>query len=144
MLTTSQLIYQAALKTGQTEIKPGKIIHYTKPKLQDVPDDTCWLCGGETKGRGMLTKKAIKVTFTDHPYARGQESTSVCAGCAFCLSLRALRNYSILATPKGIQHPSRAKWREVLTNPPEPPFVACLAISRKKKALAVRKLARRY
>lgn len=137
IITASQLIRQAALKTKQLELqgaKGVKVIDYADPPLESVPDSTCWLCGGEIdNGRGMPTKKAIKPTFTDHPYARGHGSSSVCAGCAFCLSTRELRNYSILATAAGeLQHPSRAKWREILTNPPEPPFVMCLAVSGQK------------
>lgn len=130
--TASQIIRQAALKTVQIEVKPGKVISYADPGLQAVTDDICWLCGGETNGRGIPTKKAIKPTFTDHPYARGQGSGSVCPGCAFCLSKRPLRNYSILASPAGLQHPSRAQWREILLNPPKPPFVCCLAVSGQK------------
>jgi len=129
MLTASQLIRQAALKTGQIELRDGKIIEYVDPPLVSVPDETCWLCGGETGGLGLPTKKAIKDTFTDHPYARGQGSASVCAGCAFCLSMRELRNYSILATVEYILHPSRSKWQDILLAPPEPPFVMCLAVS---------------
>mgnify|MGYP000928194706 CR=1 FL=1 len=137
IITASQLIRQAALKTKQLELqgaKGVKVIDYADPPLEPVPDHTCWLCGGEiADGRGMPTKKAIKPTFTDHPYARGHGSSSVCAGCAFCLSARTLRNYSILATGAGLlQHPSRAEWREILCNPPEPPFVMCLAVSGQK------------
>ena len=139
IITASQLIRQAALKTKQLELqgaKGVKVIDYADPQLEAVPDPACWLCGGEiTGGQGLPTKKAIRPTFTDHPYARGQGSGSVCAGCAFCLSARTLRNYSILATGSGggvLQHPARAEWRDALCNPPEPPFVACLAVSGQK------------
>lgn len=137
IITASQLIRQAALKTKQLELqgaKGVKVIDYADPPLESVPDSTCWLCGGEIdNGRGMPTKKAIKPTFTDHPYARGHGSSSVCAGCAFCLSTRELRNYSILATGGGaLLHPSRAEWNDILCNPPEPPFVMCLAVSGQK------------
>lgn len=138
MITASQLIRQAALATKQLRLKGAKdivkVIDYADPDLEAVPDPACWLCGGEiTGGQGLPTKKAIRPTFTDHPHARGQGSSSVCAGCAFCLSARTLRNYSILATGAGIlQHPARAEWRDALCNPPEPPFVACLAVSGQK------------
>jgi CRISPR type IV-associated protein Csf1 len=138
VITASQLIRQAALATKQLRLKGAKdtikVIDYADPQLEAVPDPACWLCGGEiTGGQGLPTKKAIRPTFTDHPYARGQGSGSVCAGCAFCLSARTLRNYSILATGAGLlQHPSRAEWREILCNPPEPPFVMCLAVSGQK------------
>ena len=130
MLTASQLIRLAALKTGRIELRE-KVIEYSDPPLEDVPDKTCWLCGGETGGKGLRTRKAIKPTFTDHSHARAQWSGSICPGCAFCLSVRELRNYSILATDK-ISHPTRAEWREILINPPAPPFVMCLAVSGQK------------
>lgn len=130
-MTASQLIRQAALKTVKVEMRE-KVIEYADPPLEDVPDQVCWLCGGETEGRGLSTKKAIKPTFTDHSHARGQGSDSICAGCAFCLSMRELRNYSILAMPNGIAHPTRAEWREILIAPPDPPFVICLAVSGQK------------
>ena len=131
MVTASQLIRNAALKTGQLTLRE-KVINYADPSLEEVPDKVCWLCGGETAGRGVPTRKAIKPTFTDHPHARNQGSRSICSGCAFCLSARELRNYSILVTGDRLCHPTRAEWREVLTNPPEPPFVMCLAVSGQK------------
>lgn len=131
MQTASQLIRQAALKTKTIKVRE-KEIHYIDPPLTDTPDSRCWLCGGETGGKGLPTKKAIKPTFTDHPCARGYGSSSICPGCAFCLTARELRNYSILATTDRLSHPSRAEWREILINPPEPPFVMCLAVSGQK------------
>ena len=130
-MTASQLIRRAALKTKQIKMRE-KVIEYSDPPLEDVPDKTCWLCGGETGGKGLPTKKAIKPTFTDHSHARAQWSGSICPGCAFCLSARELRNYSILATENQLSHPTRAEWREILINPPAPPFVMCLAVSGQK------------
>lgn len=132
MLTSTQFIRRAAMLTGQTEIKPGKVLTYRDPPLEAVPDPICWLCGGKTEGLGLPKKKRILDTFTDHAWARGQGSESLCAGCSFCLSMRELRNYSIFATEKGLLHPGRAEWREILLNPPDPPFVACLAVSGQK------------
>jgi len=130
--TASQLIHNAALKTGKIEMHGEKTIEYSDVQTDAVDDAVCWLCGGETGGMGLPTKKAIKPTFTDHPHARGQRSKSICSGCAFCLSMRELRNYSILATRDSLDHPTRAQWREILLNPPVPPFVMCLAVSGQK------------
>ena len=129
-MTASQLIRLAALRTGRIEMRE-KVIEYADPPLEDVKDRVCWLCGGETDGKGLPVKKAIKSKFTDHPFARAQGSSSVCSGCVFCLSARELRNYSILATDK-LFHPMRAEWRQILVSPPVPPFVMCLAVSGQK------------
>lgn len=130
-MTATQLIRQAALKTARIEMRE-KVIEYADPPLEDVSDAICWLCGGETDGKGLPTKKAIKPTFTDHPHARAQWSNSICPDCAFCLSARELRNYSTLATAERLSHPTRAEWREILINPPAPPFIMCLAVSGQK------------
>jgi CRISPR type IV-associated protein Csf1 len=130
-LTPTQFICEIALKTGQAE-SPRKIVEYEDIEYQNVNDKYCWLCGGEINGKGQSINKAIKNTFMDYDRAMMRDSNSICQGCSFCLSKSSLRNYSILVTGDYLKHPGRNEWREILFDPPEPPFLAILSVSGQK------------
>lgn len=132
MVTPTQFIRTAALASGVIPLAMGKSVEYTDVELVPVKDAKCYLCGGNTDGMGKPVAKAILPTFTDRDKARYPQSESICPGCAWCLSFRELRNYSIVATADKLQHPDRITLRQLLLEPPQPPFVFCIAVSGQK------------
>lgn len=131
-MTPTQFIYQAAQRTPKVMTPSGKEVVYAFPEAPNCEDALCWLCGGETHGKGTPKKKTIKSTFTDHDLAKAPMSESICEACTWALSQRSLRNYSILATEEGLYHPSRPEMQKICLEPPKPPFVFALAVSGQK------------
>jgi hypothetical protein len=131
MITPTQLIYQAWRNTPQPIPLPnGKNLVYPEQEYTDIPDPVCWLCGGETNGRGRPHKDIIRKTFTNTPYARAVESNSLCVGCSWVLSHRHFRNYSILVLDGILEHPSRQRIRDILLKPPDRfPWFLSIAVS---------------
>lgn len=130
MIKPTRLLYEAAMKTPSVPLANNKTAEYT-PLVPGNLFGACWLCGAETEC-GVAKKKAIKPTFTDADFAQAPLSDIVCEHCNWALSWRTLRNYSILATSAGLQHPSRPELREILLSPPDPPFLLCVATSGQK------------
>lgn len=53
--------------------------------VKDIKDDHCWLCGGETHGKGLSTKDGIGGNFTNQEFAKCHKSKSICEACSFLL-----------------------------------------------------------
>lgn len=127
-------------------------------------DDACWLCGGPTAGVGWPRKLGLADTFCDHNKAARMDSATVCQACVATSASLGWEQYcrahperalwiafpakdgkkprafnwlyaSHLFRPGFHESPSRARWREILTDPPTPPFLAILAISGKKQLI---------
>lgn len=133
MISAMQFIYQAAKRTPIVTTPSRKDVIYAFPdNIPPCQDKKCWLCGGDTNGKGLPIKQVIKTTFTNHDIAKAPWSNSVCEACYWGLSYSSLRNYSILATLNGLYHPSKRQIRDLLIKPPEPPFVLTIAVSGQK------------
>lgn len=111
----------------------GKTADWPEPEMCDVPDPVCWLCGGETHGRGRPHKDVIRKTFTNTPHARATESKSLCTACAWILAQKYIRNWSLLVLDGRFEHPTRARIREILLDPPRRyPWLLSIAVSGQK------------
>jgi hypothetical protein len=127
------------------------------------PDDACWLCGGPTHGVGWPRKLGLADTFCDHNKAARMDSNTVCQACVATSASLGWEQYCRAHPDRGLwvhfpdkgggkkprafnwlytshlfrpgfhESPVRARWRDLLTDPPEPPFLAILAISGKKQ-----------
>ncbi len=117
------------------------------------PDARCWLCGGPTGGVGWPWKTAVAETFTNHTLAACPTSQTICQPCAAFASKDAWEAYAarrpelglktghamswrcyshLFASPDRHECPTRRRWRDILLDPPEPPFLAVVATSGQK------------
>lgn len=129
------------------------------------PDAVCYLCGGATGGVGWHRKDALGASFTDIPQAAQLPSATVCQSCVATTQSAGwiqyvtayperglsayfpqkedkaprgwnwLYSHHLFVAPNHHECPDRARWRTILANPPEPPFLAILAVSGKKQLI---------
>lgn len=122
------------------------------PPHDPAPDTPCWLCGGDTNGKGWQRAIWLPPTFTNHNLAARITSPSICQSCVAMSSkdtweryvsahpemglktghAMSWRSYSHAFSEAGHECPGRARWRELLINPPKPPFVFCISTSGQK------------
>lgn len=140
-MSATRFLHEAAKKTPRLAAPNGKVLD-VHPLIEGEESGECRLCASET-GRGFSWRGAAKKTFTDHDVCRRPESDALCEFCAWALGwapgtaagkggVTTFRLYSVYATPAGVELPSRARWREILTEPPRSEYLACLAVSGKK------------
>ena len=115
----------------------------------------CWLCGGPTEGEGWPRTVAIPDTFTNTNLAAVPVSDAVCQPCVYMSAGDAWRDYTTRHPEKGLKSmqplswrsyshvfrpgfhdcPTRAGWRTLLLNPPQPPFLFVIAVTGQKHLL---------
>lgn len=128
------------------------------------PDSQCALCGGATDGVGWPRKLGLPDTFTEIPRLAAPASQTLCQACTATLRTEGWAHYVAQHPERGFtdtfparegkrprainwlhschlfasghhECPDRARWRELLLHPPEPPFLAIITLSGKKPLL---------
>jgi hypothetical protein len=123
------------------------------PPARVGPDADCWLCGGPTVGAGWRMEDAIPPTYTNHTLAKCPTSRTVCQPCAALGSKETWERYVASRPELGLktghamswrcyshlfavshhhEGPTRSRWREILLDPPAPPFLVVIAESGQK------------
>lgn len=121
-----------------------------------VTSDTCWLCGGPLDEHAWPLPLAMKQTSVNPPDAVAPYSDGCCWQCmALTMNetwgayvdhhpdvehfkrgkLIGWRNSSHLIATGTHETPMKPAWRDLLLSPPDPPFVAVVAVSTQKQLI---------
>jgi hypothetical protein len=126
-------------------------------QITDIPDKygdspRCWLCGGDTNGKGLMQHVHIGMTFTQHNTAKCSDSDCLCNACACVIdsvtfkkmvtdrqlpikiwSQAGWHSYSHYIHDSGIyKSPNRKEMRDIILNPPSGRWVLTVNSSGKK------------
>lgn len=119
---------------------------------------SCWLCGGPLGERAWARGDALPSTFAQHDDARVKTSPAVCEACAYFAvgstwqawladprapkvktwQQASWRSYGHFFRPDPAQPhecPLNSRWRDLLLDPPEPPFLAIVSLSGQKNLI---------
>lgn len=147
-MSVTQFIWKEALRMSEFSPPEPKS---KKPKYG--PDDVCWLCAGDTDKKGWHIKDVIGSAFTDVNSAAFPTSQTICYSCAALMKKEAwemacnkhghspyfpakdgkepfMSNWmfsSHVISKDGWIIPTRAQMRDILIDPPRPPFVITIA-----------------
>lgn len=123
--------------------------------VKEATGDRCYLCGAVMDAPGWDRRDAFGPTFTNTNLAALPASIAVCQSCAAVsrgeswatyaarrpdLGLKTVhpiswRSYPHLITRDVHLIPRGEQWRDILLDPPEPPFVAMIPITAQKHLL---------
>lgn len=146
---STRLVYRSWLKTEKpilykTNDAKGKELivdcqfkdPLTHKEITTVQHD-CTICAKRSE-YGIPNKKFFSSNYTDWSMHKNPIGTHVCEACAFTMLLNTesnrmtLSRYSFYADAAGLVVANRVSFRDVLINPPAPPFVMVCAVSQKK------------
>lgn len=124
------------------------------PPPSPAPEsEGCWFCAAPCGERAWPLESVLTPTMTNHNIAAIQRSQAVCEACAWVMASQAWKDYVAANPDKGLKAgktmgfrsyshafwqpdhhecPVRARWRELLVSPPEPPFLFVITTSGQK------------